>query len=282
MKYTVKFREARSMQLVTYFSPKGGAGRTTSLMATASGFLSAGHSVAVLDLTEQVRPEWIFGPSFISRWQERMLETGAKPNRFVAAPAPDYETAAKALDQFFREGFDYVLVDTAALPDIATTQIMNQSDLVIVPMRGPIEAAWASAWLAANRYPEKRTYGLVTGPREYGDERFARAAFTGTPMLQSHLPELATFDRQFETGLLRAQQLWKTPIEEDEQEEFVRLSYDWTTAFTSADRMCDEIKQLLHGQIYPVYPINTPLATGGTFAHMHPVMQQAGYSAPTS
>lgn len=118
------------------------------MMATASGLLTAGHSVAVLDLTEQARPGWIFGPSFISRWQERMLETGAKPNRFTTAPATDFQTAAEALDQFFRDGFAYVLVDTAALPALVTVQIMNQSDLVIVPMRGPIEAVWASAWLA--------------------------------------------------------------------------------------------------------------------------------------
>lgn len=98
-------------------------------------------------------------------------------------------------------------------------------------------------------------------------------------MLQSHLSELATFDGQFETGLLRAQQLWKAPIEEVEQEDFMRLNYDWITAFTSADRMCGEIKQLLQGQIYPAYPVHPPLATGGTCAHMHAVMQQAGYCA---
>lgn len=38
------------MQLITYFAPEGGAGRKTAMMATASGLVSAGHSVVVLDL----------------------------------------------------------------------------------------------------------------------------------------------------------------------------------------------------------------------------------------
>lgn len=270
------------MQLITYFAPKGGAGRTTAMMTTASSLVAAGHSVAVLDLTEQAQPGWIFGPSVISEWEDRMVETGAKAGRFVTVPATDHETAAMTLDRFFREKFDYVLVDTAKNPNPTTISIMNQSDLVIVPMRGPHEATWSSNWFAKNRYPKRRTYGLVTGATGRDDERLARATFTGVPMLHSELQFLDTLNSQFKTGMLHAQRRFEYGIASDEQEECMLLSYDWIAAYSAADRLCGEIKRLLQGQAYPAYPVNTPLATGGTFAHLHAVLKQPTYSAPTS
>lgn len=265
------------MQLITFFATKGGSGRTTAMMTTASGLIAAGHSVAVLDLTEQARPGWIFGPSFISQWEDRMVETGARAN-LVTAPAWDHETAATALDRFFRDRFDFVLVDTAKSPTATTTSVMNQSDIVIVPMRGPHEAAWSSNWLAANRYPRQRTYGLVTGASDRDDERLARATFIGAPMLRSSLPRLAALDGQLNTGLLHAKRRFADGIPDDEQDECMLLSYDWIAAYSAADSLCAEIKSLLKGQTYPAYPVNTPLASGDTFAQLHAVLKQPGYA----
>lgn len=265
------------MQLVTFFAPKGGSGRTTVMMATASSLLSAGHSVAVIDLTEQALPGWIFGPSFIRQWEDRVLETGAKADQFVTVPASDYVAASKALDQFFRDGREYVLVDSSAQPNLATTTIMNQSDLVIVPMRGALEAAWSSEWLAKNRFPAARTYGLVTGALDRDSERIAHATFTAAPMLHAALPRLDTFDSQLNTGMLHAKRQFIGEVFNEEREECMLVSHDWVAAYSAADALCSEIRCLLNGQKYPPYAVNTPLAKGHTFAHLHALYQQPGY-----
>lgn len=270
------------MQLITYFAPKGGAGRTIAMMTTASSLVAAGHSVAVLDLSEQAQPGWIFGPSDISRWEARMFDTGAEVGRFVTAPAIDQETAMAALERFHREKFDFVLVDTAKNPNPTTISIMNQSDLVIVPMRGPHEATWSSNWFAANRYPVGRIYGLVTGAFDRDDERLARATLTGMPMLLASLPLLFTLGAQFKTGLLHAKRFFEGGVADDDHEEYMELSHDWIAAYSAADRMCSEIKRLLQGQTYPPYAVNTPLASGSTFAHLHAVLKQPTYCSTSA
>ncbi|MBR2657208.1 MAG: hypothetical protein IKD58_12130 [Loktanella sp.] len=268
------------MQLITFFAPKGGSGRTTAMMATASGLLSAGHSVAVIDLTEQVRPGWIFGPSFIRQWEDRMLETGAKADQFVTVPASDYVIASRALSQFFRDGFEYVLVDTGTHQDLATIALMNQSDLVIVPMRGPHEAAWSSEWLAKSRFPKAGTYGLVTGASDHDTGRLARATFTATPVLHTALPRLDTFDSQVNTGMLHAQRRFVGEVFNTDQAACMHVSHDWIAAYSAADALCAEIQCLLKGQKYPPYTVNTPLAKGHTFAHLQALYRQPGYERP--
>lgn len=277
MKYTVLFSGALFMQLITFFATKGGSGRTTAMMTTASGLIAAEHSVAVLDLTEQARPGWVFGPSFISQWEDRMVETGARAN-LVTAPAWDHESSAIALERFFRGGFNFVLVDSDKSPTATISSVINQSDLVIVPMRGPHEAAWSSSWFAANRYPRGRTYGLVTGASDRDDERLARATFIGAPMLNSSLPRLAALDGQMNTGMLHAKRRFTNGVPDDEQDECMLVNYDWIAAYTAADTLCAEIQCLLKGQIYPAYSVNRPLASGDTFAQLHAVLKQPSFS----
>lgn len=266
------------MQLITYFAPKGGTGRTTAMMATASSLVSAGHSVAVLDLTEQARPGWTFGASFISQWEDRMVETGADADQFVTAPAFDDKTAEEALDRFFREGFDYVLVDTARHPDSATAWIMNQSDLVIVPMRSPHDAAWSSQWLSANRHPKKRTYGLVMDPMTQDDFVLIHAVFTGAPMLNTWLQHLATLGGQFSAGSLHVKPGFDAVCPGGTYDEELILRLDRVSALHAADALCNEIKQLLECQNPSKYSVNIPRAKGGTFAHLQAVLLQPGFA----
>lgn len=268
------------MQLVTFFAPKGRSGRTTAMMATASSLLSAGRSVAVIDLTEQARPDWIFGLSFTRRWEVRMLETGAKAGQFVTVQAPDYVAASEALRHFRRIGFEFVLVDTGTQHDLAPIALMAQSDLVVVPMRGPHDAAWSSEWLATNRFAHVGTYGLVTGASDRDTERLARAAFTGTPMLHAALPRLNAFGSQVKTGMLHTQPGSIAEVFDADQAECMRVGHDWIAAYSAADALCAEIRCLLKGQKYPPYAVNTPLADGHTFAHLKALHEQPGYERP--
>lgn len=64
------------MYLVTFFAPKGGSGRTTSLMTAAAGLIEAGHHVGVLDMTEQARTSSRIGQSDIMLWEDSMVQIG--------------------------------------------------------------------------------------------------------------------------------------------------------------------------------------------------------------
>lgn len=54
MKCSVNFLGQRIMHTLAFFATKGGAGRATALMTLASGLLSLGKRLLVIDVTDQV------------------------------------------------------------------------------------------------------------------------------------------------------------------------------------------------------------------------------------
>lgn len=263
------------MHIITFFAPKGGTGRTTALMAMASGLIAANQSVAVLDISEQGQPGSAFHPSVISRFEDRMVETGVAAGRFATAPAWDSETCFNALSRFRREGFDTVLVDTSAQTNPLSVELLENSDLVIMPFTGPLEAALLSKWLAANPQPVNRTFGLETGIEDDEDARFARKMFAGAPVLNAALPMLDALGHQFQKGHLHgprfrrniaADAIYNCPIAADE----------WAQAKAATDALCAEITGLLTRRNGSEYPVNAPLPDGTAGELLMMAMSQIG------
>lgn len=266
------------MHIITYFSPKGGSGRTTATMATASGLILNNHSVAVLDLTEQARAGSVVRDSFISEWEDRMVESGISGEQFMTAPAWDRESAVRALDRFLHDGFDFVLVDTARTPSQLILDMLGKSDLVIVPVTGTHEAAYASAWLAANRHPDGKVFGLTTGIENDGDKNLTRATFTGAPMMKSDLPRLRTFSSQSVDGDLFAIGFHRQvdpPI--IEYRSLADLD-DQTAATLATISLCREILQLIEAPTRRGYKANVALASGSIFAHLNSLLEMPSNS----
>ncbi len=116
--------EASAPKVITFMSMKGGAGKTISLMALASGLVERGFRVATLE-ADEVTP--------ITKWRKHALgkETW-NPNVFIhqARHAEDLPVVFQAIE---KDNVDYVLVDTkGGGSDINQTLILN-SQLVIVP-----------------------------------------------------------------------------------------------------------------------------------------------------
>lgn len=261
------------MHIITYFCPKGGSGRTTAMMATASGLLLRNYSVAVLDLTEQARAGSVVRNSFISEWEDRMVESGVGGDQFTTVPAWDRESVVRALDRFRHEEFNFVLIDTARTPNPLILDFLGKSELVIVPLTGTHEAAYASAWLTTNRHPEGRVFGLTTGIGNDSDKELTRASFTGAPMMKSDLPRLRTFGTQsvdgdlFAIGFLRQVD---PPIVEYRSHADLD---DQTEATLATISLCREILHLINVPSRRGYRANAALASGSTFAHLNALLE---------
>ena len=180
------------MHTITMFATKGGAGRTTTLMALACGFRAIGERVAVMDGTGD--PGWhteneVF--STLQTWElmakDVRLDIDAHPFKLFQAGTcrqiEDQSTSAKAA------GFDILLIDTQHRLEAHQATALGLADLVIAPATGTIEAR-----CTADSSPEvlgfsKNVFGLVTGCRNGMVEAAETRAVLGDhPVFQSELP----------------------------------------------------------------------------------------------
>lgn len=265
------------MDIVTFFTPKGGAGRTTSVMATASAMIEAGHMVAVLDVTEQASPNCIQGQSFIKQWSDIMHATEGVSEQFQTGYAFDHAGVERELKRFRRDGNDFVLVDTPRNPNPVVIDLLSKSELIIMPVTGAHEAAWASAWLSKNRQYLVRHFGLITGVRSAEERQLTRETFTGVPVFNIDLRRSAAFGQQVEHGHLHAKPKFDAMRWGKFTADEFEGALDWTCACRCADALCREIVNLIDNGGAENYAVESPLAVGDTFAHLNAVLAQPRY-----
>jgi VirC1 protein len=247
------------MHTITFFAPKGGTGRTTAIVAVAAALIDMGHRVGVLDLTEQAR--WPFGPSDISRWEDSMVTSGIGAEALTTAPGWDRQSVARAFERFADIGCTRVLVDTSRDHSDLTEDVINQSDLVILPFVSCLEAQVISDWGFTARYPQARAFGLATGLVETPAQiAFHRRAFFGMPLLNTGLLHTHLFELQVPEGSLYLRKA--NPDEPEESEEHI------ARACANATALAQELDALLTRQSRVVYLTQRPLATGHHFAHV--------------
>ena len=113
------------MKLVTFFSLKGGAGKTTGLMAATSGLRRRGLRVALLE-GDKNDP--------LKFWRENAIDNGTWDDDctiFEAATPKELESAyAKA----HGAGYDVALLDAEGGESDLNTNAIISSDLIVVPL----------------------------------------------------------------------------------------------------------------------------------------------------
>jgi MinD-like ATPase involved in chromosome partitioning or flagellar assembly len=196
-----------SMLTFTFFAPKGGAGRTTAVMAAASGLVAMGKRVTVIDMS--VEPD-VDGRvyrhmSHLGVWRKALTAGGTSEHDLNVVTAHTLEAFLAAQAQAARDHRDVVLVDTSARWSDAVRDAIAkpQCTAVIIPFTGAIEAA-----ISCHRYlsregmhPDVR--GLATGLNgTRDDDRLALAAMAPIPLLQAALPRTHFISRQMEGGHL--------------------------------------------------------------------------------
>lgn len=113
------------MKLVTFFSLKGGAGKTTGLMAAVTGLRRKGLRIALLE-GDKNDP--------LKFWRENAVENDTWDDDcqiFEAASPKELETAYA---QAQRAGYDVALLDAEGGESDLNTNAINSSDLIVVPL----------------------------------------------------------------------------------------------------------------------------------------------------
>lgn len=191
------------MTIITFFSPKGGAGRTTAVMAMASTILEEKKlKPAVIDMTEEAGPLGHGKPSSLTMWERKMVKCGYGFDDFRVEEVHDFESMIRADCECEFSDFAYQLVDTPKRPNELVLKKVERSDLIIVPFKNASEAALISKWLAKHSNKKQLIHGLATAIDTEDDYVLARKAFAGFPVLQTYLPNVPIFKRQPECGYL--------------------------------------------------------------------------------
>lgn len=127
------------MQILTAISPKGGVGKTTLLYSVAKTLHDQGKKVLVLDPDPNM--------SFFNMYERRVDYCEANGTEI---DYPDVQTFTPSKTNIKRqlhqagEGYDCVIVDTHGKIERMQTDLMYDSDLILVPIV-PLKAAINSA-----------------------------------------------------------------------------------------------------------------------------------------
>jgi len=179
------------MQTITIHAGKGGSGRTIAAMTLASGCLTAGKRVTVLDCTSEAgRSEVGAHRSTLQTWataMEASCLTGSPDLSVLECPTTqqleDNIARAKA------EGCEIALVDTQAHDKDLQLAALDLADLIILPATGPWEARCSIGAIKPHFDAPTHIFGLVTEPLpDTLKATEVRQAFGNLQVLQSELP----------------------------------------------------------------------------------------------
>jgi chromosome partitioning protein len=113
-KYTI---EGLSMRVISFLNPKGGSGKTTSVINVGSCLARSGKRVAVVDTDPQMSvTNW-------SKAEKSMFDV------YTASSEKDVYQVRKELSDY-----DYVIIDGAGSLSVITSAGVMVSDLVIIPV----------------------------------------------------------------------------------------------------------------------------------------------------
>jgi cellulose biosynthesis protein BcsQ len=182
------------MLVIVFLATKGGAGRTTALVAVASGLVALARRVLVLDATPQ--RHWPTGLSTLQRWEAGLRVDGVDAHDLGVAAVRGSAALLDRLARAARDGWDAVLVDTSADLDDEAAAALLRADLVVCSFTNDHVAALVgagvserAAGLVTDGTPVR---GLATGLRGRAhDHEAARAAFRDAAdgdVLVSELP----------------------------------------------------------------------------------------------
>lgn len=112
------------MKFVTFASFKGGAGKTTALMACASALLTRGKKVALFEADNN---------DPLRTWRDNAREIGTWDEAVGIFDAYDEKTLETSYEEATDQGFEYALLDSrGGDSELNTTAILN-ANMVLIP-----------------------------------------------------------------------------------------------------------------------------------------------------
>jgi len=112
------------MKQITFASFKGGAGKTTAVMAVTSALAEMGKRVALIDADENLP---------LSDWKNIALKAGTWSDHVEVYEADDLKAFEEAFENATTIGFDYTVIDTRGGGSELNNACLINTDLVIIP-----------------------------------------------------------------------------------------------------------------------------------------------------
>jgi cellulose biosynthesis protein BcsQ len=112
------------MKLISFVSLKGGAGKTTALMAIASILIAQGHRIALIEADENLP---------LTRWKANAEAINTWSDRCLLATCETLGAAQDAIDMAETAGCAFALADTAGGGSDMNMLLIANAHLVIIP-----------------------------------------------------------------------------------------------------------------------------------------------------
>ena len=112
------------MKQVTFSSFKGGAGKTTAVMAVTSVLVSMGKRVALIDADENIP---------LLEWRDAAIEADTWSDLITVFEADDLSSFEKAFESSASQNMDYTIIDTRGGGSELNNACLINTDLVIIP-----------------------------------------------------------------------------------------------------------------------------------------------------
>ena len=110
------------MSIISFASPKGGCGKTTSALLLGTELAEKGYKVTIIDAD----PE-----TWIAKWAERP----DKPKNLRVIKSPTEETIIDEIRKA-SEDSQFVIIDLEGTANMLVADALRESDLVLLPMQG--------------------------------------------------------------------------------------------------------------------------------------------------
>lgn len=118
------------MTVISFASPKGGVGKTTSLLIVASAIIAKGGTVHIIDADANAPVVW---------WEK----DGGQNNNLSISQNVNENSLVDEIE-YYAKGVDFLLVDLEGTANLKLSYAASLSDLVIVPcQRSKLDARYA-------------------------------------------------------------------------------------------------------------------------------------------
>ncbi len=235
------------MHTITTFATKGGAGRTTTILTLACGFLAIGKRVAIMECSDVAGRKGPPGQTLtLLDWVEQMHKAGEQSSNLGFAPCRTAQEVEDSVALMETCGYDILLIDTQPWIEQAHSTALRLADLIIAPATGPLEAQTTVRSITDHLDSADDLIGLVT-PRDEGAAVAARtrAAFGDYPVFQSELPSARLLSNIMASGDI-AQIVSNLHCQPNDPN--FALYRNAVTAWASVQQVTLEVQWALNGQ----------------------------------
>ncbi len=182
------------MAVISFASPKGGVGKSTSALILASGLAAAGATVTVIDGDPN---------RTIYRWAEACSAPG-----FTVLELPSDDAIIDQIEEAAATSA-FVIVDLEGSANLAMSRACSRTDLVVIPLQAsPVDARQASRAIRLVMAESKQLRRQISFQMLFTrlnpaiatrDEREIRAQFkeAGIPTFETALNDRAAFRAMF-------------------------------------------------------------------------------------